>query len=106
MWSDALGLCPRRGACLTDPHLSTPGSKLPACRWRIEADLTEMAGDGCLTAWRLLSWQQGSGPPPAQELSTYWGSHRLTHAVSSSRRLGHCLPFVSCGPRASPSAPA
>ena len=41
------GLCLRRCAWLTDPHLATPGGRLEACRWRIQADFAEMTREGC-----------------------------------------------------------
>ena len=65
--------CTRRAV----PHLPTPGRWHERHRRRIEADLAEMAGDGCLRAWTRRSWQQGSrgDAPSARALSP----HRVTH---------------------------
>src|SRR5262249_50295576 len=58
--------CTRRA----DPHLATPRRRHKRHRWRVQADLAEMARDGRLRAWMWLPWQQGSrDAPPARELS-------------------------------------
>jgi hypothetical protein len=93
----------RRCACLTDPHLTTPGGRLQTCCWCIQADLAEMAGDGRLRAWARLPWQQGSrgAAPPAQELSLHRVSQWFTHAMSSFRIPGCSRQslFLDTGPQ-------
>jgi len=101
--SGPLGRCSRCRAGVTDPHLATPGSGLQAGCWRIEADLTEMAGKGRLRAWALRSWQQGrrGDTPPTRELSTHRVSYRLRHAVSSSTPRDRSHRWGASGPAAS-----
>ena len=59
----------RRWAGFTDPHLATPGGGLQACRWRIETDLAEMAGEGWRITWTRFPGQQAPGEeaPGARE---------------------------------------
>ena len=96
-WHGGREPCTRRAAS----HLTAPGGRHTRHRWRVQADLAEMARDGRLRAGTWLPWQQGGrgDAPPARELSPHRVSHGLTHTVSSSRPPGRALRAAS-----SPSA--